>query len=226
MNIDPVAGSRLAKTEFSLATSSLAAVAPQSAQIQFYTRLDDAIAAASVAATTPLACKNGCSYCCYFKVEVSAAEVLAIRTHVLNTFGSSEIKRTVEAARRNLQETKGMSRLEHLATNQACPFLRDGSCSVYAVRPAKCRSFHASDVDNCKFSFDNPHDLDALPSYIPEVFTAAHATSQGFKSAWDAAGYDPRTYDLNSAFVESMENGAAGKRLIERKRVFQKAAVA
>jgi Fe-S-cluster containining protein len=93
-------------------------------------------------------------------------------------------------------------------------------CSIYSVRPSKCRNFHAKDVDGCKTSYEEPHNLSLPNSFIPEVFVAANGTTDGFEQAIHEAGMDSRTYDLNSAFLEAMENTKAAKRFKSGKKTF------
>ena len=37
----------------------------------------------------------------------------------------------------------------------ACPFLVDGRCSIYAVRPFRCRGIHSRDADYCKWKLEH-----------------------------------------------------------------------
>jgi len=158
-------------------------------------------------------------------VEARAVEVLAIRDYVLTKFKPELIGAIVEQANRNVAEAKTLTHVEHLATNQRCPFLVDDKCAVYPVRPSKCRNFHAADMQGCKDSYDQPTNLSILSSYIPEVFDAANGITQGFEGATEHAGLDSRVYDLNSAFLEALKNPQASKRLRSGKKAFLSATV-
>jgi len=214
-----------ARREYEEAKGSLAKEAPSQALVRFYSRHDGAIAEAIARAPVKPACRSGCSYCCYYKVEATAVEVLAIRQFVVSRFAPELIKRAIVQASRNAEEARDLTHAQHLATNQACPFLVNDACSVYPVRPAKCRSFHASEVEVCRKSYENPNDLELPNSYVPEVFVAANGTADAFGHAVTEAGFDGRTYDFNSAFLEAMQNASAQKRMNTRKRVFLKAKV-
>ena len=212
------------RAEYAEAKANLAKELPQQAVVRFYSRQDTVIAAAIASATVKPACQSGCAYCCYYKVEATAAEVLAIRHFAVSRFTPEQLQCTVQQASRNVEEAKGFSYAEHLMTNQACPFLVNNACSVYSVRPSKCRIFHATDVEGCKSSYERP-DVPVPETYVPEVLAAASATAHAFGFAVGEAGFDARTYDLNSAFLEAMHTSSAQKRLNGRKRVFLKAKV-
>lgn len=214
-----------AQSEFESASQVLGKLPPKEALVGFYRRLDAAVAKAIEESSVKPACRAGCSFCCYYKVEARAVEVLAIRDYVLDKFKPELIRAIVEQANRNVAEAKTLTHTEHLATNQRCPFLVDDKCAVYPVRPSKCRNFHAADMEGCQESYEQPTNLSLPSSYIPEVFYAANGITQGFEGATEHARLDWRVYDLNSAFIEALENPSASKRLKSGKRVFLKAAV-
>lgn len=209
-----------ARGEYRAAIEDLSKVTPQEAIARFYRRQDAAIANAITSAPTKPACHSGCSYCCYYKVVACAIDVVAIHHFVVSRFKPEQINAAVEQATRNVEEAKNLSHAEHLAINQRCPFLIEQKCAIYPVRPSKCRSFHAADVEGCKLSYEHPTDLSIPNSYIQEVFAAANGISEGFQFAAGEAGLDPRVYDLNSAFLEAMQNPSVSKRLKNGKRAF------
>lgn len=214
-----------AEAEFVTAKADLQRSPATQAVIKFYARQDAAIRAATAAAPAAPACKADCAYCCYYKVEARAAEVLAIKNFVVSRFQPERLRAAIEQAERNVAEAKGLSHSEHLAVNQRCPFLMENRCSVYEVRPSKCRSFHAADVEGCKASYEEPTNLTIPNSYIEEIFNAANGAAEGFYAAVEASGIDSTVYDLNSAFLEAMQNAAVPKRLNSGKRAFLKATV-
>lgn len=77
-----------------------------------------------------LACRNNCFACCLNPVvPVTAPEFAGISWYV-----SEELPSGVQDRLRE--------RLETHAQRAECPFLLDGSCSIYLVRPIACRQFH------------------------------------------------------------------------------------
>lgn len=132
-------------------------------------------AAADVAlANEPKACSKGCWHCCRQLIRVHAAEELPITDYIKKNF-SSELRRRVQY---NLQ--KWFQTLEantppkellseedveafgvyHMKNGVRCPFLVDGACSIYPVRPTLCRTFYVK---------DRPEDCEANPARIGEM---------------------------------------------------------
>lgn len=219
----PVA--KVARDEFRAATADLRKLSPQESLLRFYSRQDGRIAEAMIVSPVKPACHANCSYCCYYKVEAHAIEIFAIVDFVKRQYSDRVLRRALELAAQNVKEVEGFSYKQHMATNQQCPFLSDGQCSIYPVRPLKCRNFHASDVARCKESYEKPTDLTIPNSFVTEVLVASHGGSEAFDKAVELSGLDHRMYDLNSAFIEAVENPKCFKRFKDRKKAFLSAKV-
>jgi Fe-S-cluster containining protein len=209
-----------AESEMAAAKADLGKVGPSEALVRFFRRHDEAVVKARATSAVKPACAAGCSYCCYYKVEARAVEVLAIHQYVISRFTPDQIRAAVDQASMNVSQAKSLSHTEHLTTNQRCPFLVQERCSIYPVRPSKCRDFHAADVQGCKDSFDRPEDLSIPNSYIDGIFESGSGTTFGFEAAVETAGLDSRVYDLNSAFLEAMQNAKSAKRFRAGKKAF------
>jgi Fe-S-cluster containining protein len=217
--------SQFTQREYEIASEELANSTPQKSLGAFYRRHDSVVIQAIERSSVKPACRAKCSYCCHYKVEARAVEVLALQQYVMSNFKPERIRQIIEQATRNVEEAKNLTHTEHLTTNQRCPFLFDDQCAVYHVRPSKCRNFHAADMNGCRSSYEQPANLEIPNSYIPEFYSAANGTTEGFELATEEAGLDPRVYDLNSAFIEAMRSSQAAKRLKSGKRTFVKATV-
>lgn len=217
---------QVARPEFAQATEELKSLPPGQAVMRFYARHDAKIDAALTTSGQTLACRAGCAYCCNHKVEARAIEVLEMRAHVAKHFGGDKLRPLMERLRRNAEEARGMSYDEQLATIQACAFLVDNQCSVYSVRPSKCRNFHATDVSGCKQAYDEPNNFEIKDSFVSEVYIAANGSATGFENAVEYAKLDPRAYDLSTAFLEAMKDpGTCLNRFRSGKKTFVKAKV-
>ena len=107
-------------------------------------RHDARIAAATDVAT--LACRVGCTFCCHFTVDVRPAEVFVILDFVDRSFTPQERSRTLAAIQANAAALAGLDEEQRVTQNIRCPFLDDGRCGIYPVRPQSCRNYHATDV--------------------------------------------------------------------------------
>lgn len=77
------------------------------------------------------ACKRGCTVCCIGQTDIPVypIELAGIYWHCAEKLADAERPELIE-------------RLTHASADAACPFLNDGSCAIYPVRPAACRQFN------------------------------------------------------------------------------------
>jgi len=92
---------------------------------QVYGIVDASVSSAIIAQNKTPVCSKGCFFCCYQKIPLTVLEALAIKEYLLT-------ERT----------PRGMA---HKAGEQQksgpCPFLINGACSIYSVRPIACRRY-------------------------------------------------------------------------------------
>lgn len=84
----------------------------------------------------PLACKEGCSLCCSRTIVVTQPPFAIFALY----YGrNTDAGAAYAHAARRLQEG-----------GTDCPFLADGSCSIYPARPLVCRLYHSFDLGRCR----------------------------------------------------------------------------
>ena len=167
-----------------------------------------------------IACKEGCSFCCYLKVDIQPGEAFLIADYIRAHFSAEERKVVEEKARENWKKIEPMALKEHFSVNLPCPLLKDGRCSAYSVRPATCRMFHARTIQTCKDSFERPDDLAAPDSPVGAVRLATASAHMGVTKAFEDAGYDSNAYDLNPAILEALGNSHSERRWRDMKSAF------
>ena len=99
----------------------------------------------------------------------------------------------------------------------------DNQCSIYAVRPFKCRNFHATDAQACEESFKDPSNLSIESSFVETIAMFGNAHSQGFEGAIHNIGLDSRAYDFTTALLEIFAEPNTLKRFTRGKKTFIKA---
>src|SRR6516165_6659515 len=181
-------------------------------------RHDARIAAAPDAAT--LVCRAGCTWCCYFTVDVRAAEVFRILDLVEQTFTPEEKARVYAEVRTNSLMLSKLSEHERDTRNVKCPFLNEGRCTIYAARPQSCRNYHATNAAGCQRSYEEPWNMDIDPDFAPGVYQAGHAHVEAFSTAMSEAGYDVNAYELNRALDAALSEPGARERFESRLKPF------
>ncbi|MDO9475345.1 MAG: YkgJ family cysteine cluster protein [Pseudohongiella sp.] len=167
-----------------------------------------------------IACQAGCWYCCYFKVDVHAEEVFQIVDYVRAKFSPARVARLQQELAANTTTLQALSTHGRLTANLKCAFLDNGQCSIYEVRPARCKTFHAKDVEGCKKSYEDPNDLSIPSSFIPELSHAGEAHLKGFRQALADAGYDTNAYELNAAMALALADSTPKRRFEKHKKAF------
>jgi Fe-S-cluster containining protein len=181
-------------------------------------RHDARIAAAPDAGT--LACRAGCTWCCYFTVDVRAAEVFEILDFVERHFSREEKARVYTEVRANSAVLGKLGERERATRNLKCPFLNEHRCTIYAARPQSCRNYHATSAAGCRQSYEQPENLDIDPEFAPGVYQAGAAHVEAFSSAMNAAGYDVNAYELNCALDAARSEPASRARFESRLKPF------
>lgn len=188
-------------------------------------RLDNLISDAAASSKLTAACHKGCNYCCYFRVDVSADEVLLIKNFFEKHIVSEQQSLIREKAKVNAAIIAPLSYSEHMRTNIECCFLVDGECSIYPVRPVACRSFHATDADNCLLSYQEPDNLSITNSYIPAVSQVTNAYRVGRSTALSRSGSDRHVYEFQTAVNDVFSSDGTAKRFNKGKRSLIKAKI-
>lgn len=88
------------------------------------------------------ACTSGCSHCCHTNVMIFQVEAEEIASKTGRHLKRLPLRTPEEIRRLNLVEKY---------VNTPCPFLAEGRCTVYEVRPYPCRQAHSlnSSPDQC-----------------------------------------------------------------------------
>lgn len=180
------------------AVQALAATRGASQAVAFVSALHgnvDAVVAASEAVGQLPECKPGCASCCHARVEVSDPEALHI---------AGEVRQWPEPERLALiarLRAKSMDEGVSLRDRLPCAFLREGLCSIYAVRPAVCRKAHSLSAQACHAgAADIPQDLGRV--------IRCEALVAGIREAYESAGLPASRHELSVAVLAALGSDA------------------
>lgn len=170
---------------------------------------------------TSLACSAGCSWCCYFSVDVRPVEVFRILDFIETEFSDEQKARVYSEIRAYAAELEGLDEMARMRRNVRCVFLdASGRCGIYPVRPQTCRNYHATCAVGCRQSYEQPDNLEIDPEFAPYVYQAGAAHVDGFSRAMCEAGYDNLAYELNAALAEALSDAGARERFMSKGRPF------
>ncbi|HET9954858.1 MAG TPA: YkgJ family cysteine cluster protein [Polyangiaceae bacterium] len=128
-----------------------------------------------------VACRAGCSSCCFLRVEVTAAEAELLWPLVRDLELLDKVRATSE-------RVSGLDRLARLRERVPCALLSEaGSCLVHERRPFACRAANSLDEKACEAHVASANVLGEVP-IDPVPFAVQRATALGFGSGLRSHG--------------------------------------
>src|SRR5262245_51066447 len=111
----------------------------------------------------PLACAEGCAWCCHKRVGVAVPEVIRIADYLRAALTPAQMHEVLERIEQTLEK-----RRQRALGPQPCPLLAEGRCVAYAVRPLTCRGFNSSDAGLCQSAIMENSGA-VVPIYPPQL---------------------------------------------------------
>ncbi|UXY13661.1 YkgJ family cysteine cluster protein [Chitiniphilus purpureus] len=155
------------------------------------------------------ACRAGCSHCCHRRVAALEPEVFRIAQALAEAPqalpGWIAVLRWHAAAATAIPEGRYWL---------ACPFLRQGLCAIYDLRPAVCRKGHSLDAAACAAP-----DGDTVPQRL-DLIARAEAMINGTALGYRAAGLSAGSLPLGPAVLLALTDPTAQSRWLQGEAVF------
>lgn len=168
-----------------------------------------------------LACHAGCSTCCTgLRVSVTAPEALRIKQHLETTLPPPDLQELTEKIRATASRSRGISTQDFAVARITCPFLKEGSCSIYAVRPSTCRRYHSVELDPCLRRAAMPETRAFGAVTIRGLNLGVTALMRSFFQALKKQRLDNNPYELSSAIADALDNPDAYMQWRQGKKIF------
>jgi Fe-S-cluster containining protein len=166
----------------------------------------------------PLACREGCDWCCYLPVGTAIPEVLRIVEYLRRSLSPEELEAT-HARIVELDERKHrMSFGERAGARLPCPLLVNHRCSAYPVRPLTCRGFNSTDAHQCERFLQAPRKT-VLPNYVPQLRLTTFVLD-GLRAGLAESGLKDDLLELTAALRIALEVPDAAQRWLTGEAVF------
>ncbi|SDL46489.1 Putative zinc-or iron-chelating domain-containing protein [Maridesulfovibrio ferrireducens] len=113
--------------------------------------------------TFQVACREGCSYCCFSHITLVPQEAFNIALYLAEKLDASDFEKIVEVCVEGAEgfDSAGLHEFT-MKYFRPCPFLKDNKCSIYEVRPIACRNWISHDLGPCIKSHESK-DCIAVP---------------------------------------------------------------
>jgi len=150
-----------------------------------------------------LACHKGCATCCTLRVTATAPEILMIARYI--RWASAALKRAEVDLEQRIadadRETRGLSEERRVALRRRCPFIANGVCVIYPVRPLACRGHASYDKRACAEAAAGR--AGSIPYSAPHM-TVRSLVQHAMQAALRDAGYAFGAYELNQAVSRAL----------------------
>jgi hypothetical protein len=114
-----------------------------------------------------VACKAGCYYCCDVYVSAQAPRIFAIADWL--RANSPELDAEIARLAAADAAIRGQDVDARAAASLPCPFLDEGKCGIYPVRPAACRGLFSLSVEACVAGARGESDEIPTPPHIHQL---------------------------------------------------------
>lgn len=155
---------------------------------------------AASAWTQPLqsvaACRRGCAHCCHIPVTISGIEAALIGRHTGRAPAQPDESVRLDAFAELTDAATALEALSAAMAPTPCPFLREGTCSIYDVRPMACRLLLNLDDD------------DLLCRQVPgQAIPVPYADSTQLKAMFLLAQPATQLADIRAFFAQQERQG-------------------
>ena len=170
----------------------------------------------------PIACKQGCAFCCHFPLDVTPPEIICMAEFLRKKLPGEELAAVRRRAAELAKKTWGMSTTERTGSGVPCALLVDNLCSVYPVRPLLCRGWNSLEIQACQSAYETGDIESAIPRYLPQS-QIMFLVQLGMMAGLHASGFRPMLLESTAALRIALENRGAAEQWLEHKPVFSPA---
>ncbi|HEX5373886.1 MAG TPA: YkgJ family cysteine cluster protein [Aquabacterium sp.] len=171
-----------------------------------------------------LDCHKGCATCCTLRVTATAPEMLML-ARFIRAVHPALMARGIDLPARVADvdaRTQGLSESGRVAARQPCPFVAQGVCVIYPVRPLACRGLASYDRRVCAQAASGR--VDAIPYSEPHMRVRS-VVQNALQSALRDAQLTWGSYELNQALTMALRDASLEQRWLSGEDVLHPAQV-
>jgi len=173
------------------------------------------------------ACTAGCAWCCHQQVAAAPAEILAIADHVVRNFTPPARAALLDRLAALDARSRGLGLWGRAGLKTPCALLVDGQCSVYEVRPLRCRGVYSRNADHCRWAMETPDEVFGNPDrhakpgpYPVEPAKIMDAALTGMARAFNEFGLAWEALELTAALRLALETPDSATRYLAGAPIF------
>jgi Fe-S-cluster containining protein len=167
-----------------------------------------------------MACAEGCCFCCYQPVDITALEALAMAAYLRSQLAAKDFDTLRTRLAVTTATLRELSYEAHAQAKIPCVLLVDGVCSVYPSRPFACRAWNSTSVARCQEIFDHGDPITMIPPIDMDVYETIWGVAQGLSDGLKHARLDSTSYELHSVLQRALDTPDAAQRWVQGEDVF------
>jgi Fe-S-cluster containining protein len=152
-----------------------------------------------------LDCHKGCATCCTLRVSATAPEVLML-ARFIRAVHPALMERGIDLPAQVAKAdacTQGLAEPDRVAARQRCPFIAQGVCVIYQVRPLACRGLASYDKRACAQAASGK--IDEIPYSEPHMRMRS-LVQNAMQSSLRDAGLAWASYELNHSLTLALQD--------------------
>ncbi len=170
-----------------------------------------------------IACRKGCSHCCYINILITIPEAVQIAAALRSGAAGPASAELTAAVKRTAPRIARLGAKDRQAKSVACAFLVDDSCAIYGLRPNACRAHFSTDATRCAASLETARtggaDVQVPTLAFPQRISLAY--NAGVVRACADAGLQSCIVELTEAVNLLLVDETAFGRWLNGDAVFQ-----
>jgi hypothetical protein len=166
----------------------------------------------------PLACQEGCDWCCHKVVGVAVPEVLRIVAYLREHLADQAFREVIDRAEAHAEKRRALAEDQWAAERLPCPLLVDRRCIAYPVRPLTCRGYTSSNARRCE-NATKSRQPPAVPTHGPSLRLATFILD-GMRSGLSEVGLAGDRLLLAEALRIALSTPDAAERWLAGEPVF------
>ncbi len=169
-------------------------------------------------------CHKGCATCCTLRVTATAPEVFMLERFI-RAIHPGLIQRGIDLPSQISSadgRTSGLGEDARVQARQRCPFIAQGVCVIYQVRPLACRGLASYDRKACAQAASGK--VDQIPYSEPHM-NVRSLVQNAMQSALRDAHLPWASYELNQALTLALNDATLGHRWLAGEDVLAQAQV-
>ncbi|MBI1388202.1 MAG: hypothetical protein GC154_07115 [bacterium] len=164
-----------------------------------------------------LACRDGCSYCCFLPVNAHSYEIILIAEQIKTKWPQKEQTQLKRRIDRYIKNSDLLSPFHESHEVLYCPLLENHSCTIHGLRPMNCQAHHSPDSEDCRDALHGLPVIMQFDSLINEIYSIQY---DAIRRAMEELELDVSQHNLVWGLKIALKTPNAAERYLRGEHLF------